>query len=306
LSTVEPVEKRCPRCGHLDVGHYCSNCSYPLDQERPSVYREMFHSFFLKFLTENSIARFLRTLWLVLRRPGGINLQKTYAPGARYMSDLGFAKVIFFLALGSTILKLFASPTEGQIDKLIENWFFQTYVLWFFCFSLLAFIWIGRTWKKFMRYEVEDQRQYDSMYIYEYGLLVTVIYVLSLFYGSEIEQMTYSAMFPDVTSPAGNTDAWPSAGTGVEPFTAELKTVGWILLAVFVIRFFWFHLALAYRANLPGIRTFLITLVCLYFLIFYVVAAEFLTIPIALLPILYLLSPVYYLAQGIMKKFWAQ
>lgn len=158
MVSVESVEKRCPRCGYLDMGHFCSNCSYPLDQERTNVYREMYHSLFLKFLTDHSVTKFLRTLWLVLRRPGGMSLQETYAPGARYMTDLSFARVIFFLALGTIILKLITTPPDDKLSQLFMNWAFQTYVLWIFCFSLLAFIWIGRTWKKFMLYEIEDQR----------------------------------------------------------------------------------------------------------------------------------------------------
>jgi len=76
-----------------------------------------------------------------------MDLQETYSPGSRYMSDLNFAKAIFFLAVGTTILKILAISPEGEVERLIFSWMFQIYVLWIFCFSLLAFIWIGRTWK---------------------------------------------------------------------------------------------------------------------------------------------------------------
>lgn len=302
MTSVELIEKRCPRCGTLDTGHYCSNCSHPLDQDRTNVYREMYHSFFLKFFHDEPVLRFLRTWWRILLNPGGMNLRETYSPGARYMSDLSFAKAIFFLALGTTILKLFVSPTEDEFERLIFNWVFQTYVLWIFCFSLLAFIWIGRSWKKFMRYEVEDQRQFDSMYIYEYGLLITVIYVLSFIFGSELEQATSAAFFTSEVIPGPMTEVEQLANEEIATFPRELKMVGKILLIIFTVRFFWFHLALGYRANLPKIKLLLITLLCIWLLMFYLLAAELLTMPIAMLPILYIFSPAYYLVRDIVAK----
>jgi len=58
-----------------------------------------------------------------------------------------------------------------------------------------------------MKYEVENQRQFDSMYIYEYGLLITVIYVLSFIYGSEMQSATTSALFAAGEAPESLADA---------------------------------------------------------------------------------------------------
>lgn len=302
MTAIEIQEVRCPRCGYVDVGHYCSNCSYPLDQDHASVYQEMYHSFFLKFLQDHPIAKFLRTLWRVLLHPGGMDLRQTYAPGARYMSDLGFAKVIFFFAIGTAILKLFTSPSEDEIARLVLNWAMQTYVLWIFCFSLLAFVWVGRTWKKLMRYEAEDQRQYDSMYIYDYGLLITVVYCMSLIYGSEIDLLTSSMLATDDAAPQSLSQAEQRAERELALVQAHLAEAGRVLLLAFCARFFWFHLALAHRAGLPKIRALLVTLLCAGLLMFYAIAAELLTMPIAMLPFLYLLAPVYYLARDLLIR----
>lgn len=303
MTTFEQVETRCPRCGYLDVGHYCSNCSYPLNQPQTSVYKEMYHSFFLKFFQEGPVSHFLRTWWRVLLRPGGIVLQETYSPGSRYMSDIKFSKTIFFLALGTIILNLFVGPSEDKVGELAMKWFFQSYVLWIFCFSLLGFIWIGRTWKKFMRYEVEDLRQFDSMYIYEYGLLMSVIYVLSFIYSNEIESITASAWLVNGEAVESLTEAEQKANQEVENISDELKTVGLVLLIIFALRFFWFHLALGFREHLPKIKLLLVTLLCIYLLIFYIFAAEVMTIPIIVLPLLFILSPVYYAARNLWVKF---
>lgn len=297
----ETVEKKCPRCGYMDHGKYCSQCSHPLDREVTSVFKEMYHSFFLKYFHDKPVLRFMRTWWRAFVKPGSINYQASFKADSKYMNDIQFAKTIFFLALGTTILKMFVT-TSDRIERLIMSWFFQTYVLWIFCFTLAAFIWTGRAWKRFMKMDVKDQRSFDGMYIYEYGFFLTIVYVISLLYGSEIEKFTSTLLSTKEAAPVLVHEAGTSAQQEVERLISGLKNVGIALSIIFVVHFLWFHISIGIREKLPMIKLLLVSILSIYLLVFFMVAAEIITIPLAFSPILFLLSPFYYPVRNVSRR----
>lgn len=281
MSKIDHNKKKCPRCGYDDTGIYCSNCSHPLDKEQTNVFSEMYHSFILKlFHKHHPIIRFIRTWWRAFLRPGTIKLSESYKVSPKYISDIKFAHTVFFMALGTTILKSIFTSTNGS-ENFIMNWFFQTYFLWIFCFVLLAFIWTGRIWKRWMKMEVKNQRNYDSIYIYEYGFVVTIIYVVSLLWGNTIKEYTHSLF---------STESFPE-------LPSQLKWVGIVLLIIFIVHFLWLLLSVGIRAGLPLKKLIFVSILSVYLFPLVALIAELVTIPIVLLPLLFILSPFYYLGR---------
>lgn len=188
MSEDSQKKRKCPRCGYEDIGNFCSQYSYDLNLEKENVFREVYNSFIPKYFEKFPfLSKFVKTWWRSFFTRGRIILRETYAPNSKYLNDIKFVTTLFYFALGSALAKsifaLEASYTSGP-DKLIfdffKDLFVQSYILWIFGFMLLAVIWTGRIWKKWMKMDVIDQRQLDSVFVYEFGTLSMII--LSLFW----------------------------------------------------------------------------------------------------------------------------
>lgn len=283
MSENNQIRKTCPRCGYEDVGKYCSQCSYELDAERESVFHEVYHSFILKFFDKFPfLGRFLKTWWYSFLTPGKINVKQTYIDKARFLSDIKFATTLFYLTVGSALIKSIFTFEMSQTDNgndtvfnFIMDLFVQFYVLWIFGFLLLAFVWTGRIWQKWMKMEIKEQRQYDGIFIYEFGMLLTI--VITLFW-------IFDDKFDD-----GISDT--------------LKTTLIVLIIFAVLHFLYLLLTVGIREKLPIKRLIIISFICTYLFVFVALGAEIITIPIILLPILIILSPMFYLVRNVYKKF---
>lgn len=286
MSEDSQKKRKCPRCGYEDIGNYCSQCSYGLNLEKEDVFRELYHSFILKYFEKFPFfGKFVKTWWRSLFTPGRIILAETYATNSKYLNDIKFVTTLFYFTLGSALVKsIFASEVSyttstTSLDKLIldfvKDLFVQSYILWIFGFVLLTFIWTGRIWKKWTKIDIKDQRQLDSVFIYEFGAVSMIIlglfWIVGYVFGDEI--------------------------------TKSLQ-VTLIVLGIFIVmHFLYLLLMVGMRANLPLRRLIFISLATAYTLLGVAFAAEIITIPLILVPILVVLSPFFYLGRAIYRRF---
>jgi hypothetical protein len=282
MSTINQDIIKCPRCGYEDIGKYCSQCSYELDSKLENIFHEVYHSFVLKLFDKFPFwGKFIKTWWICFFAPGKINLNETYTDKTKYLNDIKFITTIFYLAMGSALIKSIFSFETPQTDgadtvvfKFISDLFIHSYVLWIFGFMLLAFIWTGRIWKKWMKMESIKPRQHDSIFVYEFGTLLTIVIVLFWLFDYKLG----------------------------DKISDNLKNTLIILGVLAVLHFLYLLLIVGIRAKLPIKRLILISLVCCYIFMGVALGAELITIPIILLPILVLLSPAFYLVRNIYKR----
>ena len=182
--------------------------------------------------------------------------------------------------MGSAIIKsVFAfeiSQTDNRqniIADFIKDLFVQSYVLWVFGFLLIAFIWTGRIWRKWMKMGIKEQRQYDSIFVYEFGMLLTIVIVLFWIFDFKLG----------------------------DEISGALKIILIVLIVFAALHFLYLLLAVGIREKLPIKRLIAISVICTYLFVFVAFGAEIITIPILLLPILVIFSPVYYLAKNVYK-----
>lgn len=281
MDEITQIKQKCPRCGYEDIGKYCSQCSCELDSERENVFREMYHSVVSKFFDKLPFLwKFTKTWCYSFFTPGRINIKETYKSNCKYLNDIKFVTTLFYITVGSAIVKSIftfeASDTVmvgNSIFNFFLNLFVQSYVLWIFGFMLLAFIWTGRIWRKWMKMEIKEQRQFDSNFIYECGTILTIVIILFWIIDFNIG----------------------------DPITPNLKTALIIFAILIVLHFLYSLLSIGVRSNAPKIRLIVISFVCTYIFVFVALVAEIVTIPMLLLPILVILSPLFYLFRNLYR-----
>ena len=112
-------ERICKNCGNHFTGFYCNICGEKVILPEDRSFRTFINSIFIAVTLADS--RFLKTIWLMLKRPGA--LSKEFAEGRRvkYLRPLSvffLLNLVYFLV---PVIQLFNASLRTQINSFQGN-----------------------------------------------------------------------------------------------------------------------------------------------------------------------------------------
>lgn len=110
IDAQAPPENTCKSCGNKFIGIYCNLCGEKVLERSDRTFRSFINNIWA--LADN---KFLRTLWLVIRRPGF--LSKEYAEGRRvkYLRPMQLFFVLNLVYFLFPVLQLFNTSLRSQM-----------------------------------------------------------------------------------------------------------------------------------------------------------------------------------------------
>ncbi len=110
-----PLQHTCKSCGNVFAGHYCNACGEKVLGPQDRSFRTFAKSIFRALTLADS--KFLKTLWLVIRKPGF--LSREYAEGRRvkYLSPLSLFFVLNLIYFLFPLIQLFNASLRTQVNS---------------------------------------------------------------------------------------------------------------------------------------------------------------------------------------------
>lgn len=110
-------EGTCPECGYALSGHYCANCGQEAELDLPS-----FGEFIREFIGDQIAleSKLLRTLAVLVRRPGELTVEYVAGRRQRYVRPLRLylsLSLVFFLVLGLTSGPVFEVHSNNAVSS---------------------------------------------------------------------------------------------------------------------------------------------------------------------------------------------
>lgn len=107
------VSRQCKTCGNFFIGNYCNNCGEKVIHAGDRSFRKLLSSLFTAFTFADS--KFIKTLWLVLRRPGFISHEFMEGRRVNYLNPLSLFFVLNLVYFLFPVIQLFNASLNTQL-----------------------------------------------------------------------------------------------------------------------------------------------------------------------------------------------
>jgi hypothetical protein len=283
-------EKICQKCGFIDTGKFCSNCGQLLTEGKYNIYKEIYYNFVSRFFEKLPfLGKLIKTCFISLFIPGKINIQESYLKSSNYLHAFKYLTTIFYFAVASAIIKsvlsfeaIDSNMSLGFLVNYIGGLFTQIYVVWIFGFLTIGYIWAGNYWKKRLKIDKNKSGIIDSIIIYEVGTILIIVLIIFWAIGLNFDKENNKLIY-----------------------NISLDNLIYLLSGLFIfiyVHFFILLIKVGYQENILWKKLILNSLLITFLLSLFILGAEFITIPIILVPLLVILSPIYYILRGVYKR----
>ncbi|MBX7126113.1 MAG: DUF3667 domain-containing protein [Cyclobacteriaceae bacterium] len=120
MDTPESTHHICKSCSNSFVGLYCNQCGEKVIVARDRTFRS-FLSDIIKALTfaDN---QFIRTLWLVFRKPGFISAEMSEGRTVRYLKPLNLFFLLNLVYFLFPVIQIFSATLRTQLNSFHGRW----------------------------------------------------------------------------------------------------------------------------------------------------------------------------------------